>query len=306
MTQLIDLRNSGSRNSRYMINQLLADNGRSDSTVVVMLTAASPVTISVPTPTLDLAALIGAANATALSSGVVASIVSQATTTAAASSATASVASAAAAASASAAASNITDLFSKFPNVAAFNASNPFGQIGQTIILPYGSVAPALPNGAQIVVDPANIILPNQASLLVEDINQLSSDCSFFSSNSLSLFNLASSVVVSEQISVVELGGLSIGSSSLLNSVAAALLAGGNSNSVLTTTTTTSQAAVSTTTSSSTTTTTSVVATTTVVAAAAAVVSSAAAVAAVAAPAVASAASGAGGVGVQVVPIAAA
>ncbi|CAK7227317.1 hypothetical protein SCUCBS95973_006502 [Sporothrix curviconia] len=334
VTELVDLRGgSNSRNSRYMVNQLLADNGKPESSVVVMLTAASPVTINAAQPTLDLAGLLGA-NGSALPSGVVASVVAAASASASAS-ASAAFASAATTSNSTSTSTNGGSL-----KVAAFDPNNPFGQIGQTIILPYGSKAPSLPNGAQIVADPASIILPNQRNLLVEDITQFNQDCALYASNSLSLFNLQSSVLQeAAAIAALEVSGLSLGSSATLNSAAAALLgsAGGSivnigsasvatAAAAATTTTTSSSVATSTTvssssSSSSSTTSTTAAATTSAavaaapaveatsaaaVAAAAAVVSSSAAAPAAAAPA-ASAASGAGGgVGVQIVPVPAA
>ncbi|CAK7197927.1 hypothetical protein SEUCBS139899_000577 [Sporothrix eucalyptigena] len=303
VTELVDLRggNNG-RNSRYMINQLLADNGQPQSSVVVMLTAANPVTINAAQPTLDLSGLLGA-NASALPSGVVASVVAAAS------------ASAAAAVSSGIATTN-TSLSSNGGSlqVAAFDPNNPFGQINQTVILPYGSKAPSLPNGAQVVADPASIILPNQNNLLVEDITQFNQDCSLYTSNGLSLFNLQSSVLQeAEAIAALEVSGLTLGSSSSLNSAAAALLGGAAGSivnigsAVVSTATTASVAAAAAAT----------VATTSVTAAApaasstaAAAVAAGAAVVSSAAPAAAPAASAAsgsgGGVGVQIVPVPAA
>ncbi|MEW7347373.1 hypothetical protein, partial [Klebsiella pneumoniae] len=87
-------------------------------------------------------------------------------------------------------------------------------------ILPYGSKAPSLPDGAQNVDDPARIILPNQNTLLVEDFRQFSRECALYSSNNgASLFNLPSSsvVVAIEEIAAVEVGSLTLGSTSSLN-----------------------------------------------------------------------------------------
>ncbi|OAA58387.1 hypothetical protein SPI_06460 [Niveomyces insectorum RCEF 264] len=228
VTELVDLRNGGSRNTRYMVNQLLADNGHPQKSVVVMLTAASPVTINTATPTLDLSGLLGANGSAGLPSNVVASVV-------AAASASAAVAAAAAASSSSAfsnsstTGANSSSNNTETPQVAAFDPNNPYGQINQTVILPYGSKAPSLPNGAQIMADPASIILPNQNNLLIEDITEFNADCSLYNRNELSLFNLQSEIVQTEQISVVEVSGLSLGSVSSLNLAAAALLGGGSS-----------------------------------------------------------------------------
>ncbi|KIH92954.1 hypothetical protein SPBR_02791 [Sporothrix brasiliensis 5110] len=314
VTELVDLRGgAGSRNSRYMVNQLLADNNKPGSTVVVMMTAANPVTINAAQPTLDLAGLLGA-NATVLPSGVVASAASAASASVATTAAAASASGASVVSNVNASSSGLAGISGLSGNIVAYDPNNPFGQIGQTVILPYGSKAPSLPNGAQIVVDPANIILPNQAGLLVENINQFSQDCALYSANSLSLFNLQSSIIAAEAVAALEASSLSLGSSSSLNAAAAALLSGAGgfaanvgSSSISTSTTTT---AASTSTAAAAT---AAVATSSVAAAAPAAASTAAAAAVVAgaavvspvAPAAPATPAAAGGVGVQIVPIAA-
>ena len=218
VTQVIDLRNGdANRNTRYMVNQQLADNGKSQSTVVVMLSAASPVTINAATPTLNLGGLLS--NSSSGAAGIVSA--------AAASTATAAAAAAAASVAAGGNGTGSSNSKSNSANIAGFDAANPFGQLGQTVILPYGSKAPSLPNGAQLVADPASIILANQNTLIVEDITQFSQDCQVFNSNGLSLFNLQSSIIQeAAQIAALEVSGLNLGSAATLNSVAAALLGG--------------------------------------------------------------------------------
>ncbi|EFX00114.1 hypothetical protein CMQ_7116 [Grosmannia clavigera kw1407] len=213
ITEVVDVRSKGGSNTRYMVNQQLANHKGSQSTVVVMMTAASPMTIGLPTASLNLSAL---------PSGFSASVVSDA--------AARTTADAASAAANTAAFSNTTVGSSKSKGnssssgqVTSFDPSNPFGKFNQSIILPYGSKAPSLPNGAQIVSDPAAIILPNQGSLLVEDVNRFSQDCAVLESTQ-TLFTLQSAELQAEQIAAQLLSGLSLGKSSSLNAAAAALL----------------------------------------------------------------------------------
>lgn len=241
ITEVIDVRNAASPNKRYMVNQQLADNGNSQSTVVVMLTASSPMTIGLPSQSLDLSGLLGAA-ASALPSKVVASVVSDAAASATAVAASAA-ANAATFANTTVASSNSSS--SSSGQVTSFDPNNPFGQFNQSMILPYGSKAPSLPDGAQIVSDPAAIILPNKGGLLVEDVSQFSQDCAALASTS-TLFNLQSSVLQAEQIAAQLLSGLSLGASSSINSAAAGLLgvAGASSVSSVAATTSSSSSAI--------------------------------------------------------------
>jgi len=178
VTQVVDVRNAEAQNNRYLVNQLLADNGFPQSEVVVMLTAAAPMTIGLPTPSLDISGILASASAISAPTGS--------------------------------------------PSIASFDPNSPFGQLNQSVILPFGSLAPSLPNNAQIFADPAAIILPGQSNLFISDLTQFSSDCALWSSNGQSLFNLASSLIAAEQIAAAELAGLSIGTNP--NAAAAVLL----------------------------------------------------------------------------------
>lgn len=168
VTNVIDTRDSKKKNKRYMVNQLLVDNGFPQSEIVVMLTASDTMTINaVATPTINipgLAAVSAASTSTAT------------------------------------------------PAVAAFDTNAPFGQLNQSVILPFNSSAPTIPNGAQVFADPAAIILQNQA-LFVEDVNALQSDCSLLVSNSNSLFNLQEFLLASfEAVAATQLSGFVVGS----------------------------------------------------------------------------------------------
>lgn len=65
VTNVIDQRDPNNVNTRYMVNQLLADNGAPDKEIIVMLNAAEPLTIGpAPTPaTLNVPGVAGVGNA---------------------------------------------------------------------------------------------------------------------------------------------------------------------------------------------------------------------------------------------------
>lgn len=69
VTQVVDLRNSAAQNNRYLVNQLLADNGKPESEVVVMVTAAVPMTINLASPSLALSGLLSSVTAISAPTG---------------------------------------------------------------------------------------------------------------------------------------------------------------------------------------------------------------------------------------------
>jgi hypothetical protein len=111
------------------------------------------------------------------------------------------------------------------PVIANFDPNAPFGQLNDSLILPYGSAAPTLSNVAQIFADPAAIILPGHQGLFVEDLSLFSQDCAFWGANGGSLFTLASEVIALQQVAAVQLAGLQLGAN-LNAAVAAGLLDG--------------------------------------------------------------------------------
>jgi hypothetical protein len=69
VTNVIDARDPANINKRYLLNQLLADNGAPDKQLLVMVSQAQEVTIAA-TPTVDLSGILGtAASASILSTG---------------------------------------------------------------------------------------------------------------------------------------------------------------------------------------------------------------------------------------------
>lgn len=146
----MDVRDSSNINKRYLINQLLADNGFPDKEVLVMVSALEVMTISLPTPTLDVGGILGSL------------------LTAAASTAT--------------------------PVFAGFDPNAPFGNINESLVLPFGSAAPS---NALIFADPAAIILEGQSNLFVESSDNFVQDCSFYSNNNNAFFNWASQLFTS-------------------------------------------------------------------------------------------------------------
>lgn len=96
------------------------------------------------------------------------------------------------------------------PAVASFDQLAPFGQLNQSVLLPFNSSAPSL-NVDQVFVDPAAIILPNQA-LFVNDVNTLNQDCALVAINSGSLFNLQAALLGNlAAVAQAELAGLILG-----------------------------------------------------------------------------------------------
>ncbi|ETS76105.1 hypothetical protein PFICI_11492 [Pestalotiopsis fici W106-1] len=120
---LVDQRSKDASN-RYLVKQLLADNGKPESQQVIMVSEAATMTIQAAAQTLDGASILSSPTGT--------------------------------------------------PQIAGFDASVPFGQLNQSVILPAGAQAPKI---SQVFADPAAIILPNQNSLFVEDSGAFLSDC---------------------------------------------------------------------------------------------------------------------------------
>lgn len=160
---LVDSRSNAASN-RYLIKQLLADNGKPESAVVVMVSEAATMTIA------------------AASQPVVINGASAASTPTAA------------------------------PEIANFDASAPFGQLNQSLILPAGAQAPKID---QIFADPASIILPNQNSIFVEDSNTFLSDCA----QSSAFFQLQAAQVFGsfEQLAAAQSGAVIIGDVTIIN-----------------------------------------------------------------------------------------
>ncbi|KAF3016500.1 hypothetical protein E8E14_010629 [Neopestalotiopsis sp. 37M] len=120
---LVDQRSKDASN-RYLVKQLLADNGKPESQMVVMVSEAATMTIQAAAQTVDGASILSSPTGT--------------------------------------------------PQLAGFDASVPFGQLNQSVILPAGAQAPKI---SQVFADPAAIILPNQNSLFVEDSGAFLTDC---------------------------------------------------------------------------------------------------------------------------------
>lgn len=154
VTQVIDIRDAAAVNRRYMVNQLLADNGFPDQEVVVMVSALEVLTISAPTATVGFEDLLSAF------------------------------------ATGGAGFPSATGL----PTVGRYDPSAPFGNINESIILPFGAEAPTTD---LVFADPASIILEGQHGLFVESTDSFLSDCGFYRSNGNSFFNLATRIFTS-------------------------------------------------------------------------------------------------------------
>ncbi|KAK1983822.1 hypothetical protein LZ30DRAFT_463188 [Colletotrichum cereale] len=189
VTGLVDNRNQGQQNQRYLVNQLLADNGAPGNQTLVMVTDPTPMQISTAQAASSQANAFGAANVQLENAPAVPSSNSGNSSDQAAGG------------------DPNTALNDKTLNLAAFDQSAPFGQIGQSVILPAGTQAPKLAS----VPDPASIILPGQQGLFVQNAATFISDCATSAAGgNQALAGIAAQVFSSfQQIAAVQLAGLS-------------------------------------------------------------------------------------------------
>ncbi|GKT43681.1 uncharacterized protein ColSpa_03862 [Colletotrichum spaethianum] len=150
VTGLVDNRNQGQQNQRYLVNQLLADNGVPGNQTLVMVTDPTPMQISTLQAASSQANAFGAANVALENAPAVGGSNNS-----------------------NAQAPNAAPADDSTLSLAAFNQAAPFGQIGQSVILPAGTQAPQLTS----VPDPAAIILPGQQGLFVQNAGTFLSDC---------------------------------------------------------------------------------------------------------------------------------
>ncbi|EFQ33328.1 hypothetical protein CGRA01v4_06953 [Colletotrichum graminicola] len=186
VTNLVDSRKQGQKNQRYLVNQLLADNGVPGHQTLVMVTDPTPMQISTEQAASSQANAFGAANVQVEDAPAVGSINSS---------------------NQAVGGDPNAALNDKSINLAAFDQSAPFGQIGQSLILPAGTLAPQLAS----VPDPASIILPGQQGLFVQNAATFLSDCatSVAGGNQV-LAGVAAQVFSSfQQIAAAQLAGLS-------------------------------------------------------------------------------------------------
>ncbi|KAH9243653.1 hypothetical protein K456DRAFT_28916 [Colletotrichum gloeosporioides 23] len=192
VTGLVDNRQGGGQNKRYLVNQLLADNGKPGQQALVMVNDPTPMDISTQQAASSQSDTFGAARV-ALDS---------------ASDAVSNNTDGVQAAAAPTPGADESDTTLK---LAAFDQAAPFGQVGQSIILPAGTQAPQL---AASVPDPAAIILPNQAGLFVSNAATFLTDCASTAANAAAgnpaLAGAALNIFSSfQQIAAAQLAGLS-------------------------------------------------------------------------------------------------
>lgn len=192
VTGLVDNRQGGGQNKRYLVNQLLADNGKPGQQALVMVNDPTPMDISTQQAASSQSDTFGAARV-ALDS---------------ASDAVSNNTDGVQAAAAPTPGADESDTTLK---LAAFDQAAPFGQVGQSIILPAGTQAPQL---AASVPDPAAIILPNQAGLFVSNAATFLTDCASTAANAAAgnpaLAGAALNIFSSfQQIAATQLAGLS-------------------------------------------------------------------------------------------------
>ncbi|WQF75723.1 hypothetical protein CDEST_00737 [Colletotrichum destructivum] len=184
VTGLVDNRNQGQQNQRYLVNQLLADNGLPGKQALVMVTDPTPMQIS----TLKAASLqadaFGAARVELENPPAAGSNNSDF--------------------SAQAVGGGGDDDDDDTLKLATFSQQAPLGQIGQSIILPAGTQAPRLAS----VPDPAAIILPGQQGLFVQNAGTFLADCATSAAGGNAA--LAGQIFSSfEQLAAAQLAGLS-------------------------------------------------------------------------------------------------
>ncbi|KAF5516884.1 hypothetical protein CGCS363_v001229 [Colletotrichum siamense] len=192
VTGVVDNRQGGGQNKRYLVNQLLADNGKPGQQALVMVNDPTPMDISTQQAASSQSDTFGAARV-ALDS---------------ASDAVSNNIDGVQAAAAPTPGADESDTTLK---LAAFDQAAPFGQVGQSIILPAGTQAPQL---AASVPDPAAIILPNQAGLFVSNAATFLTDCASTAANAAAgnpaLAGAALNIFSSfQQIAAAQLAGLS-------------------------------------------------------------------------------------------------
>ncbi|OHE92783.1 hypothetical protein CORC01_11933 [Colletotrichum orchidophilum] len=188
VTGLVDNRNQGQQNKRYLVNQLLADNGQAGKQTLVMVTDPTNLEITTQQAASVQANAFGAARVQLESPPL------------------------------TAAGSNTSDVSAQAVgstsdsslSLAAFSQAAPFGQVGQSIILPAGTQAPQLLS----VPDPAAIILPQQQGLFVQNAGTFLSDCAKSAASAANgnpaLAGAAAQIYSSfEQIAAAQLAGLS-------------------------------------------------------------------------------------------------
>ncbi|KAK2062637.1 hypothetical protein LY76DRAFT_667842 [Colletotrichum caudatum] len=196
VTNLVDNRNQGQQNQgkpkrqqqnqRYLVNQLLADNGAPGNQTLVMVTDPTPMQISTEQAASSQTNAFGAASVQLENAPAVES--SNSSNQAVGGDPNAA-------------------LNDKSINLAAFDKSAPFGQIGQSIILPAGTLAPQLAS----TPDPASIILPGQQGLFVQNAATFISDCATsVAGGNQALAGVATQLFSSfQQIAAAQLAGLS-------------------------------------------------------------------------------------------------
>ncbi|TQN68497.1 hypothetical protein CSHISOI_07002, partial [Colletotrichum shisoi] len=185
VTGLVDNRNQGQQNQRYLVNQLLADNGLPGKQALVMVTDPTPMQISTLKAASSQADAFGAARVEMEKPPAAGSNNSDFSVQAV---------------GGGGVDGNDDDTL----KLATFSQQAPLGQVGQSIILPAGTQAPRPAS----VPDPAAIILPGQQGLFVQNAGTFLADCA--TSAAGGNVALAGQIFSSfEQLAAAQLAGLS-------------------------------------------------------------------------------------------------
>jgi hypothetical protein len=174
VTNVVDARNPAGINNRYLLNELLIDNGFADQQQVIMVTESQTYTVTATTPTttesaastLDLGSIVDSASATPTASSLTlplvggggagfnglglgqgqGQIIQQQTTT--------------------------VTTFNPLSGIPLSFLNSP-----QALLLPYDTAAPTSP---LIIEDPANIVYGGVNGLLVHGLSNFQADCAVF------------------------------------------------------------------------------------------------------------------------------
>ncbi|KAK0623194.1 hypothetical protein B0T14DRAFT_564581 [Immersiella caudata] len=173
VTNVVDARNPAGINNRYLLNELLIDNGFADQQQVIMVTESQTYTVTATTPTTTDAAT------STLDLGSIVDSASVATPTA--SSLTLPLVGASGPGTLGLGLGQGQIIQQQQITVTTFNPLSgiPLSFINspQALLLPYDTAAPTSP---LIIEDPANIIYGGVNGLLVQGLSNLQADCAAF------------------------------------------------------------------------------------------------------------------------------
>ncbi|KAJ2901025.1 hypothetical protein MKZ38_002151 [Zalerion maritima] len=181
VTSVLDTRDNAGGNMRYYVNQELADNGHPESQIMVMVTAAETMTIAKDSVSEVSATSAAEEEAKETSSAEIDNIIDQ-----------------------------ISAGSVGLPELRSYDAAFPFGQLDESVLLPFGTEAPKID---LVFEDPASIIFAGQTGIFVENAGTFAQDCSLFASLGNTFLTSAISIFTTfQQLSAAQAINLVIGS----------------------------------------------------------------------------------------------